>query len=49
VELRTEQKWEAGDINPPLTTRVRIQEVFGCKLEVLLDQTKCAAGSSAKS
>jgi len=40
VELRTEQKWERGEINPPLTTLARIQEVFGCKWEVLLGQPK---------
>jgi transcriptional regulator with XRE-family HTH domain len=40
VELRTEQKWERGKINPPLTTLARIQEVFGCKWEVLLGQAK---------
>jgi len=40
VELRTEQKWERGEINPPLTTVVRIQEVFGCKWEALLGQPK---------
>ena len=40
VELRTEQKWERGEINPPLTTVVRIQGMFGCKWEVLLGQPK---------
>ena len=40
VELRTLQKWERGEINPPLTTVVRIQEVLGCKWEVLLGQPK---------
>jgi transcriptional regulator with XRE-family HTH domain len=40
VELRTEQKWERGEINLPLTTLARIQEVLGCKWEVLLGQPK---------
>lgn len=31
VELQTEQKWEAGEINVPLATLARILEVFGCK------------------
>jgi transcriptional regulator with XRE-family HTH domain len=49
VELRTEQKWEAGEINVPLATLVRIQSVLGCQWEVLLRRTNCAASSSAKS
>jgi transcriptional regulator with XRE-family HTH domain len=48
VELRTEQKWERGEINPPLTTLARIQAVLGCKWEVLLGQPKRATGLSAK-
>jgi len=40
LELRTEQKWESGEINPPLTTLIRIQAVFGCKWEVLLGQPR---------
>jgi transcriptional regulator with XRE-family HTH domain len=40
VELRTEQKWERGEINPPLTTLARIQEVFGCRWEVLVGPPK---------
>jgi transcriptional regulator with XRE-family HTH domain len=40
VELRTEQKWESGEINPPLTTLVRIQGIFGCKWEDLLGRPK---------
>jgi len=40
VELRTEQKWESGEINPPLTTLVRIQEVFGCKWDELMGRPK---------
>ena len=36
VELRTEQKWERGEINPPLTTLSRIQAVLGCTWEGLL-------------
>jgi transcriptional regulator with XRE-family HTH domain len=36
VELRTEQKWERGEINPPLTTVNRVQKVFGCTWEALL-------------
>jgi transcriptional regulator with XRE-family HTH domain len=40
VELRTEQKWEAGEINVPLATLARIQEVFGCRREGLLAQLK---------
>lgn len=36
VELRTEQKWERGEINPPLTTMARLQGVFGCAWEELL-------------
>jgi len=40
VELRTEQKWESGEINPPLTTLVCIQEIFGCKWDELLGEAK---------
>ncbi len=36
VELRTEQKWESGEINPPFTTLVRVQGVFGCKWDELI-------------
>ena len=36
VELRTEQKWERGEINPPLTTVARLQGVLGCSWENLL-------------
>jgi transcriptional regulator with XRE-family HTH domain len=36
VDLRTEQKWERGEINTPLTTLARIQEVLGCRWEALL-------------
>ena len=43
VELRTEQKWERGEINPPLTTLARIQEVLGCRWEALLGQPKTKA------
>lgn len=48
VGLRTEQKWERGEINPPLTALARIQEVFGCSWEALLGQPKCATRSPAK-
>jgi hypothetical protein len=34
------QKWEAGEINVPLATLARIQEVFGCKREGLVAQPK---------
>ena len=40
VELRTEQKWESGEINPPLTTLTRIQAVFGCKWDALMGPSK---------
>lgn len=36
VELRTEQKWEKGEINPPLMTVVRIQGVLECRWEELI-------------
>ena len=36
VELRTEQKWEKGEINAPLTTLARVQVVLGCPWESLL-------------
>lgn len=36
VELRTEQKWESGAINPPLTTIARLQGIFCCSWEALL-------------
>ena len=36
VELRTAQKWESGEINPPLTTVARVQGVLGCSWEELL-------------
>jgi transcriptional regulator with XRE-family HTH domain len=36
VELRTEQKWESGEINPPLTTVARLQRVFDTSWESLL-------------
>jgi transcriptional regulator with XRE-family HTH domain len=36
VELRTEQKWERGQINPPLTTVMRIQAVLKCGWEELM-------------
>jgi transcriptional regulator with XRE-family HTH domain len=36
VELRTEQKWERGEINPSLTTLTRVQRVLGCAWEDLL-------------
>jgi DNA-binding XRE family transcriptional regulator len=36
VELRTEQKWESGAINPPLTTIARLQTVLGCRWEDLI-------------
>ena len=36
VELRTEQKWERGEINPPLTTLTRVQRVLGCSWENIL-------------
>jgi transcriptional regulator with XRE-family HTH domain len=39
VELRTEQKWERGEINVPLKTLVRIQGVFGCTWESLLGKS----------
>jgi transcriptional regulator with XRE-family HTH domain len=39
VELRTEQKWEAGDINPPLTTLVRIKKVLKCSWDALLSSS----------
>jgi transcriptional regulator with XRE-family HTH domain len=36
VELRTEQKFEAGEINVPLATLVRIQSALGCPWDALL-------------
>lgn len=36
VELRTVQKFEAGEINPPLTTLLRLQAALGCSWEDLL-------------
>ena len=36
VELRTEQKWDRGEINPPLTTVARVQGILGCGWENLL-------------
>lgn len=38
VELRTEQKWERGEINPPLTTVARLQGVLGCSWESMLGE-----------
>jgi transcriptional regulator with XRE-family HTH domain len=40
VELRTVQKFEAGEINPPLTTLHRIQVALGCAWEDLLGEPK---------
>ena len=40
VELRTVQKFESGEINPPLTTLVRIQAALGCVWEDLLGKPK---------
>jgi transcriptional regulator with XRE-family HTH domain len=40
VELRTEQKFEAGEINVPLATLVRIQNALGCSWEALLGKPK---------
>ncbi len=36
VELRTEQKWESGAINPPLITLGRIRRALKCSWDVLL-------------
>ena len=38
VELRTQQKFEAGEINVPLATLIRIQSALGCSWEALLGQ-----------
>jgi transcriptional regulator with XRE-family HTH domain len=40
VELRTQQKFEAGEINVPLATLVRIQNALGCPWDALLGQPK---------
>jgi transcriptional regulator with XRE-family HTH domain len=40
VELRTQQKFEAGEINVPLATLVRIQNALGCPWDVLLGWPK---------
>lgn len=40
VELRTEQKWERGEINLPLTTVTRLQKVLGCSWESMLGAPK---------
>ena len=45
VELRTEQKWERGVINPPLTTLVRIQFVLKCEWNELIGDLR---GQSAR-
>ena len=37
VELRTLQKWEAGEINLPLTTLLRIKAALRCEWKALLD------------
>jgi hypothetical protein len=31
---------EAGDINPPLTTLVRLREMLGCKWQDLIGRVK---------
>ena len=36
LELRTVQKFEAGQINVPLTTLYRIRRALGCSWEMLL-------------
>ncbi len=36
LELRTIQKFEAGEINPPLTTLYRVRRALGCSWEALL-------------
>jgi transcriptional regulator with XRE-family HTH domain len=38
--LRTQQKFEAGEINVPLATLVRIQNALGCPWDALLGQPK---------
>jgi transcriptional regulator with XRE-family HTH domain len=36
LELRTIQKFEAGEINVPLTTLYRVRRALGCSWETLL-------------
>lgn len=36
MSVRTYQDIEAGEINPPTTTLIRIQKVFGCDWSKLL-------------
>ena len=36
LELRTVQKFEAGEINVPLTTLFRLRRALGCSWEQLL-------------
>jgi transcriptional regulator with XRE-family HTH domain len=38
LELRTVQKFEAGEINVPLATLHRIRRVLGCRWEALLGE-----------
>jgi len=38
LELRTVQKWEAGEINVPLVTLHRIRRTLGCRWDVLLSE-----------
>jgi ribosome-binding protein aMBF1 (putative translation factor) len=38
LELRTIQKFEAGQINPPMTTLDRLRRALGCSWEELLGE-----------
>jgi DNA-binding XRE family transcriptional regulator len=49
VELRTEQKFEAGEINVPLATLVRIRNALDCRWEELLGKVIRTAASHGKS
>ena len=40
VELRTQQKFEAGEINVPLATLMRIQAALSCPWDGLLGHAK---------
>jgi transcriptional regulator with XRE-family HTH domain len=44
LEIRTVQKFEAGEINVPLVTLHRIRRALGCRWEALLGE---AAGTRA--
>lgn len=48
LELRTVQKFEAGEINPPLTTLVRIQAALRCVWEDLLGSPKIKQAKRAR-